>query len=46
MKKIINLNQELAATNEEIESMITELAEREEFACTGDACGGHACGIN
>lgn len=46
MKKIINLNQELAATNEEVEIMITELAEREEFACTGNACGADACGVN
>lgn len=41
-----HLNQELAATSEEVEIMIAELTEREEFACTGDACGGHACGVN
>jgi len=40
------LNQELEVNSKEIESMIAELVEREEYACTGDVCGGDACGIN
>lgn len=40
----INLNIKLES-NEEIDVIISELLDKEEFICTLDACGGHACGI-
>lgn len=40
------LNKELEVNSEEMEGMITELMEREEYACTGDGCVGDVCGIN
>lgn len=46
MNDIKALNQELAMTHEEMEEVITELMEREAYACTGDACGIHGCGVN
>lgn len=39
------LNQELQMNNEELENMITELLEREEYACTGNGCVGNVCGV-
>ncbi len=35
------LNQELEMKNEEVETMIAELVEREEYACTGNYCRVH-----
>lgn len=46
MNQIKALNQQLDVNSQELESMITELVEREENACTGDACGAKACGVN
>lgn len=46
MKEIKELNKELEVDNNNVEEMIEELAERQEFACTGDACGANACGVN
>jgi len=47
MKDIKSLNQQFDLENNEIESMISELVEREEYtACTANGCGGQACGIN
>lgn len=40
----LNLNIELSE-NDNIDAVICELLEKEEFICTGDACGAHACGI-
>lgn len=45
-KEIKSMNREISAEKEEVEKMISELSEREEYACTGDACAGNACGIN
>lgn len=45
-KEIKSINREITAEKETVEKMITELSEREEYACTGDACGANACGIN
>lgn len=46
MGQIKALNQQLEVNCEEIENMIAELMEREEYACTGNACAGKACGVN
>lgn len=46
MNKIKALNQNIDIKSDEVENMIAELMEREEYACTGDACAGKACGIN
>lgn len=47
MNEIKSLNQQLDGNNDEIQSMIVELIEREEIAaCTGNACGAKACGVN
>lgn len=46
MSQIQAINKELSAEISEVEVMIEELAERDEYACTGDACGANACGIN
>lgn len=46
MKDIKALNKELETDSKELEKVIEELAEREEFACTAEGCGGQACGIN
>lgn len=45
MDQIKGLNQQIKLDNEEIESMVLELAERGEFACTGQACVAQAEGI-
>jgi len=45
MKEIKSLNQQLNLENEEIETIISELVERSEFLCTGDACGAQAEGV-
>ncbi|MFC3749978.1 hypothetical protein [Paenibacillus sp. GCM10012306] len=39
------LNQQLEVENQEIELMISELVERGELACTGNACGAQAEGL-
>lgn len=46
MNKIASLNKNLTVNNEEVENMISELVEREEYACTGHGEAGKACGIN
>lgn len=43
--EIMALNRQLEANSEEIESLIVELIEREEFLCTGDACVGQVVGL-
>jgi len=45
MGDIKALNQELEVNSKEIESIIEELVERQEFLCTGNACGGNVEGI-
>ena len=40
MKKVHSLNKEISInTQSDIDSMITELAERVEFTCVGNSCG-------
>ncbi|MFC3749979.1 hypothetical protein [Paenibacillus sp. GCM10012306] len=46
MGRIEALNQQLNVNSEDLESMIAELVEREECACTLDGCGAKACGVN
>lgn len=46
MREIKPLNKSLLESENDLEVMIDEMMEREEFACTGDACAGNACGIN
>lgn len=46
MKRIKSLNKEVEASKAELEVVITELMEREEFACTGQVSVGVACGVN
>ena len=43
---IKSINNELEVENKDVETMIEELVERDEYACTGDACGANACGVN
>lgn len=39
------LNQEIQIVTENMDKMVEELLEREEFACTGNvSCGANACG--
>lgn len=38
MDRILPLNQKLEVNSQELESMIAELVEREEFGCTGNYC--------
>ncbi|MFC3749980.1 hypothetical protein [Paenibacillus sp. GCM10012306] len=45
MDSITALNQHLEGNSQEIESMITELVDREECACTANGCGADACGV-
>lgn len=40
----LNLNIELES-KDDMDVIISEMLEREEFICTGDACAAHACGI-
>lgn len=40
----LNLSIELEA-KDDMDAMVSELLDREELICTGDACGAHACGI-
>lgn len=45
MKKVKELNKSIEVTSENMDDMITELLEREEFSCTGNvSCAGNACG--
>lgn len=45
MKKVRKLNKEIQIPTENMDEMITELLEREEFSCTGNvSCAGNACG--
>jgi len=46
MDKVKSINKELNTDQMEMEELLTELVERDEYACTGDACGANACGIN
>ncbi len=45
MNNVESLNNTLC-NEEEVESMIKELLDREEFACTLDGCAGNGCGVN
>ena len=45
MDEIKSINKELDVKSTDIEEIITNLSERNEFICTGDACAGHAEGI-
>lgn len=45
MEKVKSMNTEIIANDKEIESMIVELSEKQEFACTGQACGAKGCGV-
>jgi hypothetical protein len=40
--KIKALNKKVDPTNTDLEALITELMERNEFSCTGFACAGDA----
>lgn len=46
MSKVVELNEEIKVTQENMDVMITELLERNEFNCTGNVCGGDACGLH
>ncbi len=39
------LNQEIEMKNEEIETMITELLEREKYTCTSHGCPTDVCAV-
>ncbi|WP_164704070.1 hypothetical protein [Clostridium isatidis] len=45
--KIESINKELSisAVNNDIEDIISELIERDEFSCTGNTCPVHSCRI-
>lgn len=45
-RMIKSFNQELPSEDSQIENLMEELVERDEYACTGDACGANACGVN
>jgi len=46
MKEIKNLNQELTMSEDSnLDTVITELLERNEFSCTGNTCPVHCCKI-
>lgn len=40
----LNSNIEISSSNE-IAIIVEELLDKEEFVCTFDACGAHACGV-
>lgn len=42
MKEIEKLNESIESSLENVEALIEELEEREEFLCTGEVCGAHA----
>lgn len=42
--EVLNLNIELE-NKDDMEVVVYELLTKEEFVCTGDACGLHACGF-
>jgi len=47
MKQVIELNRELPGSGkDDLDVVISELVEREEFSCTGNGCGVAACGVN
>lgn len=39
------LNKTVSIEENNIDQLIQELMDREEYACTGDACAAHACGL-
>ena len=45
MMLIKSLNQEIDSHKDNMDIVISELDERQEFVCTADVCGAHACGI-
>lgn len=45
MENIKPLNQEIKAEIKDIEEVIKELSERQEFLCTGNVCGADVTGI-
>jgi len=45
MKKVIELNKEIPSGKDDLDIMISELVEREEFSCTGNVCGADVCGV-
>ena len=46
MKEVIGLNKEIPCENENMDVMISELVEREEFACTANGTCLTQCGID
>jgi len=40
----LNVSIELNS-KEDIDVIVSELLDKEEFVCTFDACGAHACGV-
>jgi len=46
MERIEGLNESLCCDGSELDNMIAELDDRQEFTCWGDACGANGCGIN
>lgn len=45
MSKIKELNKEMGISKDNMDVMISELLEREEFSCTGNvSCAGNVCG--
>lgn len=43
---MIQLNKEYSEYKDNIEIMIAELFEREEYSCTGNVCAADACGAH
>lgn len=42
---MLNLNESIIE-NEDIETIIEEMSERQELHCTGNVCGADACGAH
>lgn len=46
MSTIKSISKAISVNSTEVEALIEELTEREEYACTLDGCAGKVCGVN
>lgn len=42
---IYTVNKSIIVDNDNIDSLMEELSERDEFSCTGNTCPAHSCGV-
>lgn len=42
---IYTVNKSINVENDNIDSLMEELSERNEFSCTGNTCPAHSCGV-